>query len=131
MKSLRSLPFARFSNLTRPDDQDIYQSFHRMAELLEGSGIEGTFQFGLYEGTDWKRTAIRVTRAQAHVIENANVNPDFEILCKKEVWEQIAAGTRSPLDAFTKGELRVRGDYKFGPRILGHLASEPGRIDIC
>jgi putative sterol carrier protein len=57
--------------------------------------------------------------------------PDLEILTKRETWEQIARGTISPIEAFVTGQMRVRGNYKLGPKIIKHLAVSPGRIDIC
>jgi putative sterol carrier protein len=123
--------FARFSDLTRPGDPDVYASFDRMAKQLEGSGIKGKVQFSILDGDNWKQMGIQLESSGAKVQKEPLKKPDLEILTRKETWEQIASGALSPVDAFVNGKMRVRGNYKLGPRIIKHLAVTPGRIDIC
>jgi putative sterol carrier protein len=123
--------FAHFGDLTRPGDLDVYVSFDRMAKLLEGSGITGKVQFSILDGANWKSRAIQLDTTGAKVHKEPLKKVDLEILTRKETWEQIAKGSISPIEAFVTGKMRVRGNYKLGPRLIKHLAVTPGRIDIC
>jgi putative sterol carrier protein len=123
--------FAKFSDLTRQGDTDVYASFDRMAKLLEGSGIEGKVQFSILDSGEWKPVSLHLNATRSVVERERMEKPELEILTKREIWERIARGVISPLEAFVTGQMRVRGNYKLGPRIIKHLAASPGRIDIC
>jgi hypothetical protein len=43
----------------------------------------------------------------------------------------MAGGKLSPLIAFARRKMRIRGDEKLGKRLLRQLASSEGQIDIC
>jgi putative sterol carrier protein len=55
--------------------------------------------------------------------------PDVEIITRAETWWEIADGRLSPLEAFVKGRLRVRGKIELAKRIfLVDLAAAPAEL---
>jgi SCP-2 sterol transfer family len=127
--------FARLKDLTIATKPDIGAAFERMASLLEGSGIEGTVQFRLFEGANQLLFTLAMGK-QAVVVRKGGADgdseaPDLEVIMKIEICWEIAKGAMSPLTAFGRGQIRVRGNYNLGKRMVAHLAGTPGRTDIC
>jgi putative sterol carrier protein len=110
---------------------DVGETFARLAELLKQSKETGSIQFRIVD-KDQPRYWNLSLDAQGCTVHLDRVNkPDLEIIAQAETWLQIAGGKLSPLIAFVRGKMRIRGDEKLGKRLLKQLASSEGRTDIC
>jgi putative sterol carrier protein len=110
---------------------DVDGTFERMAELLKDSPDNGSIQFRIVdkEQPRYWNLSLDAQGCTAH-FDRLN-KPDLEIITNAETWLQIAGGKLSPLIAFARGKMRIRGDEKLGKRLLKQLASSEGRTDIC
>jgi putative sterol carrier protein len=110
---------------------DVGETFERLAELLKESADNGSIQFRIVDKDQPRYWNLRL-EAQGCSVHFDKVNkPDLEIITMAETWLQIAGGKLSPLIAFARGKMRIRGDEKLGKRLLKQLASTEGKLDIC
>jgi putative sterol carrier protein len=105
-------------------------SFDRMAESLNGASFSGIARFTLVGGPQTQSFTISLQEGSAKMESDAK-EVDFEIITTAEIWLAIAEGKLAPLDAFTQGKMRVRGDYKLGQQIMKRLAANDGRTGFC
>ncbi len=113
--------------LTEPMQQDLADTFRRMAERLEGTEDQGYLRVRIAEGDDpdqGRGWTLKLGNSEATVTKSKRKSVDFEIITDKDTWWEIAQGSLAPLRAFTEGRMRVRGDVEFGTRALKHLASQ-------
>jgi putative sterol carrier protein len=102
-----------------------------MAVLLKNSAEKGRVQFRILD-KDRHHYWNLLLHAKGCSVRPVKVNkPDLEIVTTVETWRQMAGGKLSPLIAFVRGKMRVRGDEKLGKRLLKELASSEGKTDIC
>jgi putative sterol carrier protein len=110
---------------------DVEGTFARMAELLKDSPDNGSIQFRIVDKDQPRYWNLRLD-AQGCTVHVDRVNkPDLEIITQAETWLQMAGGRLSPLVAFARRKMRIRGDEKLGKRLLKQLASSEGKMDIC
>lgn len=110
---------------------DVGETFERLAELLKQSKETGSIQFRVVDKDQPRYWNLRLD-AQGCTVHFDRVNkPDLEIITQVETWLQIAGGKLSPLIAFARRKIRIRGDEKLGKRLLKQLASSEGKTDIC
>jgi putative sterol carrier protein len=110
---------------------DVGETFERMAEMLKKSADNGSIQFRIVDKDQHRYWNLRLDAQGCSVhVERLN-KPDLEIITKVETWLQMAGGKLSPLIAFARGKMRIRGDEKLGKRLLKQLASSEGKTDIC
>ncbi|HEX2294102.1 MAG TPA: SCP2 sterol-binding domain-containing protein, partial [Actinomycetota bacterium] len=50
--------------------------------------------------------------------------PDVEVIVSAETWNEIAAGAISPLEAFGRGLMRVRGDVNVAWKVARKLGDK-------
>jgi putative sterol carrier protein len=105
-------------------------SFDRLAELLKGASFSGNARITLVGGPQTQSFTVSLQKGSAKVDSDAK-KADFEIITTPETWLVIAQGDLAPLDAFTQGKMRVRGDYRLGQRIMKRLAANDGRSTFC
>jgi putative sterol carrier protein len=110
---------------------DVGDTFKRMAELLKDSEDDGSIQFRILNKDQHLYWNLLLHPNGCHVRPEKIDKPDLEIITKEETWRQIAEGKLSPLVAFVRHKMRIRGNEKLGKRILKQLASSEGKIDIC
>ncbi len=120
--------------LTTVASSQLAASFDRMAESLKGASFSGIARFTLVGDPQTQSFTISLQERSAKVESDAkspSEKVDIEIITTPETWLAIAEGKLAPLDAFTQGKMRVRGDYKLGQRIMKQLAADDGRLDFC
>jgi putative sterol carrier protein len=105
-------------------------SFDRLAELLNGAPFSGTARFTLV-GASQKQSFIVALQKGSAKVDSKTKEVNLEVITTPETWLLIAQGDLAPLDAFTQGKMRVRGDYKLGQRIVKRLAAGEGRSNFC
>jgi putative sterol carrier protein len=127
--------FVKFKPLlTTVASSQLAASFDQMAESLKGASFSGITRFTLVGDPKTQSFTILVQERSAKVESDAkspSEKADFEIITSPDIWLAIAEGKLAPLDAFTQGKMRVRGDYKLGQRIMKRLAVDGGRLGFC
>lgn len=113
-------------NLLGPDGPTSDAAVTRMAERLGTAKKEATFRISLGSEPQLGST-IRWTREGAAVSQpkSTSERPNLEIITTPEVWGDILSGKLSPIEAFGRGRLRVRGDIVLARRIARALKGEP------
>lgn len=114
---------------------DFARPFPRLG--ADGTALRPTFeQFGRHLGKPGKRVVVlfRLTgeRGDETVAVTAGPDgssvdagadaPDLEVLLTEDTWRQIAGGRLSPLEAFGRGRLRVRGPIRTAHALVARLA---------
>jgi putative sterol carrier protein len=130
VSSLGFGPFAKLKPLARIEHQQTAASFDQMAKSLHGATFSGVARFVLVDDTGSESFTVAIERGTAKVVTEAK-KIDFEIITSPETWLDIAAGKLAPLDAFTRGQMRVRGNHTLGQRIMKKLAADAGRLEFC
>ncbi len=103
-----------------------------MAQALQGASFSGTIRVVL-SGPQAEQATISVRDGKAQLLPPGKVTgaAGFEVITSPETWLAIAEGTLAPLDAFTGGRMRVRGDTGLGRRVMTYLAAGAGRTGFC
>jgi hypothetical protein len=123
-------PFVKLKPLVGVAAAEIDASFDGLTGGLQGAAFPCTVRVTLLSGEQEQHGTISVRDGNAQrAVEGDAV--DIEVITSPETWLAIASGQLAPLDAFTGGKMRVRGDYKLARRIMLHLAAGPGRTDFC
>jgi len=110
---------------------DVGETFERLSELLKQSADTGCVQFRIVDKDQPRYWNLSLGREGCFVRAEKVDKPNLEIITKVETWLQMAGGRLSPLVAFARGKMRIRGDEKLGKRLLKQLASSEGKTDIC
>jgi putative sterol carrier protein len=110
---------------------DVGETFERLSELLKDSPDNGSIQFRIVDKDQPRYWNLRLDGQDCSVHLDRVDKPDLEIITMAETWLQIAGGKLSPLVAFARHKMRIRGDEKLGKRLLKQLASSEGKTDIC
>jgi putative sterol carrier protein len=126
---LRSRYHFKLRRLTEHREEDLGETFRRMAELLGKPEEHGVVQFRLLDNGKDLHRCLELDQNGARVRAEKVDHPDFEIVTQVATWRRIAEGSLSPFEAFIQGEMRVRGDVEFGRRLLRRLASSVDTLD--
>lgn len=130
-KHAKSAKYVTVRSLLGRKKGDVGETFERLAEMLKQSADNGSIQFRIVDKDQPRHWNLRLD-AQGCSVRAEKVNkPDLEIITQAETWLQIAGGKLSPLIAFARRKMRIRGDEKLGKRLLKQLASSEGKTDIC
>ncbi len=130
-KRAKSAKYVTIRSLLGRKKGDVEGTFERLAEMLKQSAETGSIQFRIVAKDQPRYWNLRLDEQGCTVHLDRLDKPDLEIITTAETWLQIAGGKLSPLIAFARGRMRVRGDEKLGKRLLKQLASSDGRTDIC
>jgi putative sterol carrier protein len=122
--------FVTLKPLVGVDASQIKTSFDQIAKSLHGAAFAGVVRFTLVGGPQKESFTVALKDGQAKAESNAK-KVDLEIITTPDTWLQIALGKLAPLDAFTGGKMRVRGDQSLGQRIMKQLAAGEGRTAFC
>jgi SCP-2 sterol transfer family len=111
-----------FPRLTDSEKSDLGRTFERFGELIGGSEVRARVQFGVLQG-DGEGETVRSWSLElgpdACAVSAERVHrPDVEVLVAEETWRRLADGTLAPLEAFGRGEMRVRGDIQLARRLV-------------
>jgi putative sterol carrier protein len=119
--------------LSDPARPELAASFDRLAEILSNTRRRHSLQlqFSIFdddaeEPTTW---SVVSTKDGCQATQERIQQPDVEIITHAQTWRDIAEGRLSPLEAFVKGRLRVRGNIQQAKRIfLVDLAATPAEF---
>lgn len=113
--------------LDRLDDADVAGNM-RITLLSDGELLPegGPKQWDLDLGKK-QCVAVEETKGQKRAR-----NLDLELVMSAATWTEIALGRLAPLEAFSAGRLRLRGDAELANRLYEHLKGDDGGITrIC
>ena len=104
----------------------------RFGSLAKSPKIRGVIQVTIIEA-DSTRTTARATFGQVRtkIAKSSKVRPRVELITAPETWSQIVACELSPIEAFLKGNMRVRGDVGLAQDLLTELAGSTGLTRLC
>lgn len=123
--------YAKIRRLARARNENIEQTFRRLAELLRNSGTSGVLRCTILMGDESRSWTFELSKRDCRLRSVAANVPDLEIITREATWWEIADGGLSPLDAFMRGQMRILGDTEFGSRLLGHVADGGGATSLC
>lgn len=99
----------------------IETSFDRMSKVLAKARLTGVIQLTLRRGRSTVQQCLIMSPAGCEVLETKADRPDVEVITDTETWESIARGEISPLEAFGRGRLRLRGDTRLAQLVASKL----------
>ena len=91
-------------------DDDLGATFIRLCELLGATEEPLTLVFSISDGDEMRLWLLDAARDGCRLTEESARPPDVEVILGVETWKQIAEGTMSPVEAFGRGRMRVRGE---------------------
>ena len=130
-KRAKQAKYVTIRSLLGRKKADVGESFEHLSEMLKQSAETGSIQFRIVDKDQPRYWNLRLEAQGCTVHFDKISKPSLEIITQAETWLQIAGGKLSPLVAFARGKMRIRGDEKLGKRLLKQLASSEGQIDIC
>jgi len=125
--------YVMLQRLTEPRRSELATTFHRVGEILAKAALRKPAQlhFSIVDNESGEPLvwSVAVAKGTSKVVQKRTERADVEIITTRDTWWQIADGRLSPLDAFVKGLLRVRGDLNLAKRVfLVELAAGPCEI---
>lgn len=124
------MAYAKLTRLGEPG-AEVGRSFERMAELLAGSPETGIVQFQILSGDRRLSWCLEMTGKECRVSTEPVAGPDLDVLVREETWRHIAEGGLSPIEAFGRGKMRIRGNIELATRIYERLGSPEGGRFAC
>jgi len=126
-------PYANLRKLSAREGEPLEDILKTAATQLENFGEEAIVQVRLRAttstGESWGAYSLRIS-PKDRVVQSETVDtPDLEIITTRDVFDRLAGGSYSPVQAFRDGNMRVRGDIELGKRLLAHLAGSGTKID--
>jgi len=113
-----------------PHQEDLDQTFQRLAHSLQDSGKRATVQCTILVGNASRHWTFSLERSVCRLQSKPVKKPDLEIITRDTTWWEIAEGRVSPLEAFRQGRLRILGDTELGSHLL-KLAGDSGAVTFC
>jgi hypothetical protein len=111
-----------FPRLTDSEKRDLGRTFERFGELIGGSEVRARVRFGVLqddgEGETVRSWSLELGPKACAVSAERVHRPDLEVLVAEETWWRLAEGIFAPLEAFGRGEMRVRGDIRLARRLV-------------
>jgi putative sterol carrier protein len=123
--------FASFRPLIRTSRDDLRDSFQQMGQALADAKEQTRIHFRLVDSRKREAWTLDIGPGKSRVQDKHVGKPKLEIITRTETWGDIAQGKLSPVEAFFKGKMRVRGDITMAKRLLRHLCEPNGAVDIC
>ena len=112
--------------------KELEPTLRRLAKALGESGEEGLVQVRIVGEQEPRRFQFKLTSKGCALEMKEAGKPTLELIGREEAVWSILNGSLSPLEAFRRGVLRVRGDVKLGRRLLRQIASSPNaKFDVC
>ena len=124
------ITYMKLRNYAGSGKWDPQRVLQNMAKSLDKSEDTGQVQLRIIDKKVSVCGALKLTKKGAEVSADIVDNPDLEIITDDQTARAIVKGTRSPVQAFLEGKMRVRGDRELGKRILQALGSGKGAVDI-
>jgi putative sterol carrier protein len=132
LERFRRLPFfsdfsAPLPRLAQPDSYDFDATFARLAQLVGTSQEALSVRFHLADGDAVRSWSVDAGPEGGQVTtEEPARPPGIELILDAETWKLIAEGTLTPLEAFGRGRMRVRGDIDVYRRFARRLELPDG-----
>jgi putative sterol carrier protein len=96
----------------------------RMANLFGKAGRAALIRVTISDGKDARSWNLLMSTEGCKLSDGHYERPDLEILIDEETFSSIAAAKLSPLEAFGRGRLRVRGDIALARRVARKLQGQ-------
>lgn len=130
----KEISYAKLIDLTEGikvdlDNPDIV--INRIAEKLKETGLCGRIKLGIGIRKAQNQWLLELDEKNCTVSRKELENPDLEIFTRVETGIKIAKGLISPIEAFAKGKMRIRGNIDLAMKLYKFLASEEGKIFPC
>jgi SCP-2 sterol transfer family len=100
---------------------DVRSTFMRFGDLLGRLDEPVVVVFRLTDGGAPESWSVSAGPEGAQVGAEAAGTPDLEAILSRRTWQRMAGGELSPLEAFGRGELRVRGDVTIARTVVRRL----------
>jgi putative sterol carrier protein len=110
----------RLQGLTEAGARDLDATFSRLGELIGASRSPLLIRIQLSDGDDVRTWLLDADFTGCRVTGAADRPPDVEAILDVETWTLLASGEMSPLEAFGRGRLQVRGSMR-AARYLARL----------
>ena len=113
---------ASFHPLADRGNRDLQASLERLAGSL--SGLKPSAEVEIVIATEDERNywVVDIEPRASQLRTGRSNDPDLEIVLQEATWWEIAEGDLSPLEAFTRGSIFVRGDLDVARRLCQQLA---------
>jgi hypothetical protein len=121
--------YAKLRPLTEPREENLDQTFQRLADSLRDSGTTATVQCTILVADSPRHWTLDLQESDCRLQSEPVERPDLGIITRDTTWWEIAEGSLSPLEAFRQGRLRILGDTELGSRLL-RLAADGGATAI-
>jgi len=118
------IPFPKLADVGQLNSD---AAFTRLSEVLGAVQEPLTVHFRITDEGIGQSWFIDSGPEGCRVTKDAPRQSDVEVILDAETWNLIASGTISPLEAFGRGQLRIRGDINLAHRFVQqvHRASAP------
>jgi hypothetical protein len=127
---VRAKPFAKVKPLIAAGEGDIDKAFAALSTKLRASGEAAEVQFDVAEARKSQRWCLSLEPKSSSLSAGASRRPDLHLIARREIWQRIAEGELSPVEAYVGGQFRVRGDVELAKRILKRVGGR-GEVDPC
>lgn len=114
----------RFSRLVEPGDADLGVTVERFGEAIGRSKTRARLHVGVMEskGDAMRSWSLELGPDGCSVSAGRPERPDLEVLVGEQTWRQLTEGQVSPLEAFGRGRLRIRGDIRLAAKLVSQLS---------
>lgn len=131
-RSIARHQFACLADLDLDEGVEPSIALKQLSQKLRSTTRVGTLQLTLVDAdTGNASTRVSFGNALAPAQETAQPGPTFEVITTRQTWAQIIASALSPLEAFLRGKLRIRGDASLAQDVFEELAATPGITRLC
>ena len=108
-------------NLAGHSESDHQAAVVRLAELLGATPDRLTVRIQINDGEQARSWLLDAGPTGCQVTDDVAQQANVEAILDQETWSLLASGRMSPLEAFARGRMRVRGDMKTARRLSQHL----------
>jgi hypothetical protein len=124
--AIRNMPFLSDFNApllrsAEPGSADPDATFAQLGELHGASPEPLTVRFHLSFGEQVRSWVLHADASGCRVMHDASGAADVEAFLDAQTWAMIASGEISPLEAFARGRMQVRGDIDIAGRFVRQL----------
>jgi putative sterol carrier protein len=123
-----SRKFALMKDLRVDGDSSPESTLKKLGELLGSMNVHAILQLRIIGGkANQSVHQIRV----GDPTDDSGEDPTVEVITTLEDWTEMASAHLSPIEAFLRGKIRVRGDVTRAQDIFKLVAGSEGRTHLC
>ena len=100
---------------------DLDASFERFADLIGAPEAPLSIVIHVADESEPRSRAIHAAASGCKVTDVVPASSDVELILEAATWRAIASGELSLLEAFARGQMRVRGDVDDARRLVHQL----------